>query len=226
MRINSFDTPSIRALNERANQVLPREHAKSINSLNSTTSIKNLINRSNEFLARDEHLKNDMSQKSLFKAIDISAQGLSVQRTRMNVISENLANVDTTKTEDGGPYRRKIVQIANGPIPRGMENFYIDPKIPMNQTQEMHNPEEPFRYLGEPGPEYGVSVHSIIKDPSAFRLVYDPAHPDANPDGYVEMPNVNTVQEMIDLISASRSYEANITALNSSKEMIRNALKI
>ena len=226
MRINNFDTPSIRSLNERANKVLPREHDKSINSLNNKSSIKNLINRSNEFLERDEHLKAEVNKKSLFKAIDISAQGLSVQRTRMNVISENLANVDTTKTEDGGPYRRKIVQVANGRHPKGLENFYIDQEIEMNQTDKAHNPEEPFRYLGEPGPEYGVNVHAIIRDPSAFRLVYDPSHPDANADGYVEMPNVNTVQEMIDMISASRSYEANVTALNSSKEMIRNALKI
>jgi flagellar basal-body rod protein FlgC len=96
----------------------------------------------------------------------------------------------------------------------------------MNETNPNHRPETPFRYLGENPPVYGVHVVDIVKDPSAFRLIYDPAHPDANADGYVEMPNVNTVQEMIDMISASRSYEANVTALNSSKEMIRNALKI
>jgi len=71
-----------------------------------------------------------------------------------------------------------------------------------------------------------VKVDDIVQDPSEFKLVYDPAHPDANEDGYVQMPNINTVQEMIDMITASRSYEANITALNSAKEMVRNALKI
>ncbi|MCL1827319.1 MAG: flagellar basal body rod protein FlgC [Candidatus Cloacimonetes bacterium] len=144
----------------------------------------------------------------------------------MNVISENLANVDTTKTEDGGPYRRKIVQVSNVMPPDGLVDTYKAPKIPLTETSSGHSPHEPFRYLGNQAPDYGVYVADIVGDPSAFKLVYDPSHPDANAEGYVEMPNVNTVQEMIDLISASRSYEANVTALNSTKEMIRNALKI
>jgi flagellar basal-body rod protein FlgC len=144
----------------------------------------------------------------------------------MNIISENLANVDTTKTADGGPYRRQLVQIRNGQPGARFEDYFEDPRIKMTETQPNHKPEKPFRFLGEPGPQYGVHVEDIVKDPSAFKLVYDPAHPDANADGYVEMPNINTVQEMIDLIAASRSFEANVTALNSSKEMIRNALRI
>ena len=226
MRIDNLNQSNIQILNDKVKTVLPREHDKSINTLNNKPSIKELIKVSNDVLERNEHLKNGMNKKSLFSAIDISAQGLSVQRTRMNIISENLANVETTKTTDGGPYRRKIVQISSTIPPDGLQDVYKDPKLHMKGTNQIHRPEEPFRYLSERQPEYGVQVQSIIRDPSAFKLVYDPAHPDANIDGYVEMPNVNTVQEMIDLISASRSYEANVTALNSSKEMIRNALKI
>jgi len=95
----------------------------------------------------------------------------------------------------------------------------------MTESSSAHYPAKPFRKIAE-SPKYGVHVSDITKDPSAFKQVYDPAHPDANAEGYVAMPNVNTVQEMIDMITASRSYEANVTALNSSKEMIRSALKI
>lgn len=172
-----------------------------------------------------------MIYKSLFHSMNISAQGLSVQRTRMNVVSENIANVDTTRTDAGTPYRRKIVQIEHG------KHEYGEPRFPnfkevlqknrleMEGTSGKHYPAQPFKKLTDES-KYGVHVAEIIEDPSAFRMVYDPAHPDANGEGYVAMPNINPVQEMIDLITASRGYEANVTALNSSKDMIRNALKI
>jgi flagellar basal-body rod protein FlgC len=158
--------------------------------------------------------------------MNISAEGLSVQRTRMNVVSENLANIDTTRTEDGTPYRRQIVQIERGrkDEPRFIEVFQKN-RLEMNQTQDKHFPAKPFKDFAE-DPKFGVHVADVVKDPSAFKLIYDPSHPDANYDGYVEMPNINPVQEMIDLITASRSYEANVTALNSSKEMVRSALRI
>ncbi len=172
-----------------------------------------------------------MIYKSLFHSMNISAQGLSVQRTRMNVVSENLANVDTTKTKDGGPYRRKIVQIGNGKLEPGeiklpqFKEILQENKIKMDKTRDGHYPDQPFKKLSDET-AYGVHVSNIIEDPSALRMVYDPVHPDANAEGYVAMPNINPVQEMIDLITASRSYEANVTALNSAKDMIRNALKI
>ena len=166
-----------------------------------------------------------MIYKSLFHAMNISAQGLSVQRTRMNVIAENLANVDTTKTEDGGPYRRKLVQLEQGVKGERFVDVFQKNQIDMKETNKAHKPSVPFRKIAEE-PKYGVHVSDIVKDPSAFKQIYDPYHPDANEDGYVSMPNINTVQEMIDMITASRSYEANVTALNNSKDMIRNALKI
>jgi len=167
-----------------------------------------------------------MIYKSLFHSMDISAQGLSVQRTKMNTISENLANVDTTRTEDGSPYRRKLVTIATGNNDEAFKDILIKHRLDLTQTNEHHRPEKPYHTTEPIEFHYGVKVDDIVQDPSEFKLVYDPAHPDANEDGYVQMPNINTVQEMIDLITASRSYEANITALNSAKEMVRNALKI
>ena len=168
-----------------------------------------------------------MIHKSLFHSMDISAQGLSVQRTRMNVVSENLANVDTTRTETGDPYRRKLVQVEHGSV--GHEKFskiFEKNTIELTETNEKHKPAVPFFKGCEPIPDCGVRVNGIVEDPSEFKLVFDPAHPDANSEGYVRMPNINPVQEMIDLITASRSYEANITALNSAKDMVRAALRI
>ena len=163
--------------------------------------------------------------RSLFASMNISAQGLSVQRTRMNAVSENLANVDTTRTEDGGPYRRKIVQIERGRQGEQFADIFENPRIDMSESTNAHFPAQPFKSIVD-HPKYGVHVSDIVEDPSPFRMVYDPAHPDANSEGYVAMPNINPVQEMIDLITASRSYEANVTALNTAKDMIRNALKI
>ena len=163
--------------------------------------------------------------RSLFSSMGISAQGLSVQRTRMNTVSENLANVDTTRTEDGTPYRRKIVQIERGRQGEQFADIFQDPRIEMSEPKSAHFPAQPFRHIVD-HPRFGTHVRDIIEDPSPFKMVFDPAHPDANDEGYVAMPNINPVQEMIDLITASRSYEANVTALNTAKDMVRNALRI
>ncbi|HOD53676.1 MAG TPA: flagellar basal body rod protein FlgC [Candidatus Cloacimonadota bacterium] len=166
-----------------------------------------------------------MITKSLFSTMGISAQGLSVQRTKMNTIAENIANAETTKTENGEAYRRKIVQIEAGDKERKFSDYFKPNRIDMTETNSVHMTDKKFNYIDEK-PRIGVHIAEIAKDPSAFKMIYDPAHPDANEKGYVAMPNVNIVQEMVEMISASRSYEANVTALNSSKDMIRNALKI
>jgi flagellar basal-body rod protein FlgC len=124
----------------------------------------------------------------LFTAIDVSASGLAAQRTRMNVASANLANASTTRTEDGGPYRRKDVVLASG--------------------------------------ENGVEVAEIRQDTAPPRMEYDPGHPDANAEGYVAYPNVNVVEEMVDMITASRAYEAGVTALDNAVSMSERALGI
>ena len=163
--------------------------------------------------------------RSIFRAMDNSAMGLAVQRTRMNVISENLANVDTTRTPEGGPFRRKLVQIEQGRPGEKFADVFQKPRIEMKEPNDKHIEAKPFRHIVSPAP-WGVHVAEITRDPSAFRMVFDPHHPDANEEGFVAMPNINPVQEMIDLITASRAFEANVTAINASKDMVRNALRI
>lgn len=148
----------------------------------------------------------------IFSSINIAASGLSAQRTRLDVISNNIANVDTTRTAEGGPFRRSRVIFR----PKVQEPYWRSPFLP----ETMDNG------LGK-----GVRIVKIDKDLDGDpRLVYDPTHPDAiktGPQkGYVEMPNVNIVEEMVDMISASRSYEANVAVVNGSKAMFMKALEI
>lgn len=147
----------------------------------------------------------------LFTSINIAASGMSAERLRTDVISDNIANASTTRTQDGGAFRRSRVVLSQ------KENG-IDWRTPFT-------PEDIDR-----GPGKGVKVMSVEKDNSELRLVYDPTHPDAIKSGpktgYVEYPNVNIVTEMVDLISASRSYEANSSVIQGSKEMFMRALEI
>ncbi len=147
----------------------------------------------------------------LFTSINIAASGMSAERLRTDVISDNIANASTTRTQDGGAFRRSRVVLSQ------KENG-IDWRTPFT-------PDEIDR-----GPGKGVKVMSVEKDNSELRLVYDPTHPDAIKSGpktgYVEYPNVNIVTEMVDLISASRSYEANSSVIQGSKEMFMRALEI
>jgi len=147
----------------------------------------------------------------MFRAFNIASTGLTSQRLRMDLISSNIANATTTRTPDGGPYRRKRAIFA----PINVRPFYKSPLVPKRIDH---------------GEGMGVRVVKIEDDKSALRLVYDPSHPDAikigPKKGYVEMPNVNVVMEMTDLISASRSYEANVMMINNSKSMFMKALEI
>ena len=143
----------------------------------------------------------------LFDAIGSSATGMQAERVRMDVVSENLANAETTKGADGQPYRRKEVVL-----------------------QEAGSAGTSFASILSgiaPGaPTHGVKVAGIVEDGTALKRIYDPGHPDADKSGYVTMPNVNTVTEMTDLISASRAYEANVTAMQTAKTMFSKTLDI
>ena len=143
----------------------------------------------------------------LFGSLDISASALSAERLRMDVTAENLANAQSTRTASGGPYRRKeVVTEATGDS--GFAGALASARASGG------------------GPLGGVRVSGIVEDQTPNRLVYDPSHPDANAQGYVSMPNVNPVTEMVDLISASRSYEANVTAMQTSKQMFTKTLDL
>lgn len=132
----------------------------------------------------------------IFNNFGISASGLTAQRLRMDTIASNIANIETTRTPEGGPYQRQVPLFSS------------------------RLPDRP----GQPGG--GVEVLGLLRDQSPFKRVYEPGHPDADEEGYVLMPNVELVKEMVDMIDASRAYEANVTALNASKDMVQRALDI
>lgn len=142
---------------------------------------------------------------ALFSAFDISASGLTAQRLRTDTIAQNLANAHTTRTSNGGPYIRKTVVFAEK-----RSSAFKD--VLMTTAGHVGN---------------GVKAIKVVRDTStAMNIVYDPGHPDADENGYVTYPNVNTVTEMTNLIDASRSYEANVTAFQASKAMAVKGLEI
>ncbi len=146
----------------------------------------------------------------LFQPFDIAATGMTAQRFRMDIIAENIANVSTTRTEDGTPYRRKIVTFQEKQLNAGIPTFK---NILKDSTKA---------YYGN-----GVKVSKVSEDTETdFIMEYDPSHPDADENGYVSYPNVNTVTEMTNLIDASRSYEANVTAFGSIKAMASSGISI
>jgi len=142
-----------------------------------------------------------------FGALDISASGLTAQRLRMDTISQNIANVNTTRTANGGPYRRKIALFEERVLPERFDGY-------LRAAAKGDN-------IG-----FGVRVARVFGDSAPFKLVYDPGHPDADADGYVSLPNVDVVTEMVNMISASRSYEANVTSINTTKAIATKALEI
>lgn len=146
----------------------------------------------------------------IFNGLNISASALTAERVRMDVISSNIANANTTRAKlvngKWQPYRRKDVELST--INNGFGHYLNNAMTSQGNTAG------------------GVEVSKITEDPSPFKMVYQPNSPDADKNGYVKMPNVNPTKEMVDLISASRSYEANVTVLNASKGMLLKALEI
>ncbi|HPI39437.1 MAG TPA: flagellar basal body rod protein FlgC [Pseudobdellovibrionaceae bacterium] len=136
----------------------------------------------------------------------ISGSGMAAQRIRMNTISSNIANINTTKSPEGGPYRRKDVVFEAMPDAKSFGEILMatDPKSQFSRVQ----------------------VTDVLPDTKAPLLKYEPNHPDANPEGYVAYPNVNLMEEMTNMIQATRSYEANVSALQASKDMALSALEI
>lgn len=142
---------------------------------------------------------------SFFKSMKISSAGLSAQRLRMNILSSNLANAQSTRTEEGGPYKRKDVVFSAVGVDKPFESFMDD----LYQS-ELKKPQV-------------IGIHEDKKEP---RIVHDPSHPDADEQGNVRMPNIQVMSEMVNMIAATRAYEANATALNEAKQMAMKALEI
>lgn len=142
-----------------------------------------------------------------FSSLEIGASALTAQRLRMDTISQNIANASTTRTENGTPYRRRLVVF---------EEKASD--IPFSQYLSKASKDT---YIGS-----GVRVAKIVEDSSPLKKVYDPGNPDADAEGYVEMPNVDIITEMVNMISATRAYEANVTSINTTKSLALKALEI
>ncbi len=148
---------------------------------------------------------------NMFSSFNINASGMTAQRYRMDVIAENVANANTTRTEDGSPYRRKVVAFAE----KGGSGSFVNA---LNSA---------IGYQGAGYSGSGVKVTGVYEDHTTeMKMVYDPSHPDADEDGYVLYPNVDIVTEMTNMIDASRAYEANATAFNASKSMALQGLEI
>lgn len=144
---------------------------------------------------------------SFLNSFGISASGMTAERQRLDIASENIANMNTTRTQSGGPYRRKMVVFEEKPITSFRSEFYS-------------------RLRNKMSDKGGVQVTAIVEDQRDLYPVYNPEHPDADENGYVMMPNVDLVKETVDAMSATRSYEANMTAFNAIKLMAQKALEI
>ena len=142
----------------------------------------------------------------LFSSMHIGAAGMSAQRTRMDIVAENIANAESTRTREGGAYRRRQVVFQATPLEQKFS--------------------EVFKSSLARGGRQSIDVIDVVQDKTPFRKVYDPAHPDANPEGIVELPNVNMVEEMVDMNSAARSFEANVTSMEASKRMFIKSLDL
>ena len=148
---------------------------------------------------------------AFLSSLNIAGSGMTAQQTRLDVIAENITNASTTRTEAGGAYRRKVVTMqAQG----GRDDF----RMAMARAQRVSN--AGYTTTG------GVAITNITEDQSDLKLVYDPTHPDANEDGYVELPNVDMVQEMADAMAASQAFSANVTVFNTLKSVIAKGLEI
>lgn len=141
----------------------------------------------------------------MFDSINISASALTAEKTRMDIINKNMANANTTRATGGMPYRRQMVV------------YQENKSTPFSAYLDKQN----NKFNGK-----GVVISEIVEDDTPFRLIYEPGHPDADENGYVKLPNVEIVKEMVDMIDAQRTYEANITAMNSTKSMLLRALDI
>lgn len=163
--------------------------------------------------------------QDLFGPMSISGAGMSAQQRRMGAISRNIANAETTRTEEGGPYKRHTVVFSGGegaPLPTAE---LPAPALPLARTSPMHA--EATAALPPPPEVAGtVSAQEVVDEKAGFQLIYDPQHPDAGPDGYVRMPDVDTMAEMVDMVAATRAYEANLAAMKAYQNIVNKSLEI
>lgn len=162
-----------------------------------------------------------MKTGNILSAFDISSQGMAVQRMRLSATAKNIANVNTTKDADGGAYRREIVRVEA--VPQSQFAIELTNTIGLDGSTDGHS-----SVANGMSDNAGSNVvrAEISKDSSPGRLVYDPAHPDANEEGYVTMPDINIVTEMVEMISAQRAFEANTNVIEAAKNIARDSIEI
>ncbi|MFH1892014.1 MAG: flagellar basal body rod protein FlgC [Candidatus Zixiibacteriota bacterium] len=160
-----------------------------------------------------------------FSALKISGSGMAVQRLKLNATAENIANAETSRTPEGGPYRRKNVQIEADNQSMNFSGEFKRARLNLAQTHDKHKPS--VRRFSTQNVEVSEAKGRVITNRRPeINMVYDPTHPDADGDGYVAMPDINLVTEMVNMMVASRAFEANVTAVSATKEMVSEAMGI
>jgi len=165
---------------------------------------------------------------NLFKAMEVSASGLRSQRLVIDSVSLNLANIQTTRTEEGGPYRRRRVVFSAPPQTQNFLEIFenrLGGMGNLRRTHPNHFPVLPLRLIRREEEWERVRAETVVS-PEEYQIVFDPSHPDADEFGYLRLPNINLVEEMVTLLKALRNFEANVTAFNAAKDMFLKALEI
>ena len=164
--------------------------------------------------------------KPMFRTLAVAASGLTAQRVRLETIAGNIANADVTSTPEGGPYRRRVVQMTASPVAQAPFAPIVAGVAPQLDLLAATRPRFDLGGVVAPDVAHGVQVTGVLEDASEGPLVYDPGHPDADGAGYVRYPNVRITDEMVDLMDARRVFEANATVFQSAKQMLRRAIDI
>ena len=161
----------------------------------------------------------------LLNAIQTSSQGMTVQRRRMNTVAENIANAETTSTQEGGPYKRKQVDVSAGKEQITFSKMLDNAGVRLARTNAGHLGSSRGGAIGR-ADQNTVNSRIVTGSNMEFEMIHDPSHPDADADGYVQMPDIEIMTEMVDMMSAARAYEANTVAISTAKKMARSALDI
>lgn len=161
----------------------------------------------------------------ILNAIQLSSQGLSVQRAKMNTVAKNIANAETTRTDEGGPYRRERVVVDEDTVKGSFNTHLKQAGLKLQRTNSGHMASRTKSIRGDA--EFASVEADVVADPeSSFKLVHDPSHPDADEEGYVKYPDIEIVTEMVDMMAAARAYEANTVAISAAKKMAEESLDI
>jgi flagellar basal-body rod protein FlgC len=161
----------------------------------------------------------------ILSAIEISSKGLSVQRAKMNVVAQNIANAETTETKEGGPYRRQRVVVKEDKVEGSFDTHMRAARVRLAGTHSRHLKGRALK-TGRTTEFSSADMEVVADKDSGYRLIHDPSHPNADENGYVKLPDIEMVNEMVDMMAASRAYEANTVVISSAKKMAKDALDI